>query len=359
MLVQLSEIRDSLACPRCRGPLRDEAAGLRCAQPSCGLADQAFPTVGGQPALIDFDHSILDRNELVANAGSSYTERRHGALVRAVWRLAFGYNHVAEAKVGQILADIKASTLRGRLLVIGGGAVGSGVQAMYDDPQVQVIGTDIYHSPHTTLIADGHRLPLADQSVDGVWIQAVLEHVLDPQQVVAEIHRVLRPDGLVFADTPFMQQVHEGAYDFTRFTVSGHRWLFRHFALIDAGTSGGAGLATLWSMRYLARAMTGSGRLGTLVQLAFCWLRFIDRWADPRDTADAASAVYFYGRKSPEPISPKDIVAFYDEQKTRRWRRSQPLPIQAGSPNRDYSVKDNVTPVADLIRLGNSDTASR
>ena len=71
MLVQLSEIRDILACPRCRGPLRDGAAGLQCAQPSCGLADQAFPMVAAQPALIDFDQSILDRAELLANAGSS------------------------------------------------------------------------------------------------------------------------------------------------------------------------------------------------------------------------------------------------------------------------------------------------
>lgn len=329
MLVQLSEIRDILACPRCRGPLRDGAAGLQCAQPSCGLAHQTFPVVAEQPALIDFDQSILDRAELLASAGSSNVERNDGVLARALPRILFGYNRVAEAKAGQILADVKTSTLPARLLVIGGGAVGSGVQAMYDDPQVQVIGTDIYHSPHTTLIADGHRLPLADQSVDGVWIQAVLEHVLDPQQVVAEIHRVLRPDGLVFADTPFMQQVHEGAYDFTRFTLSGHRWLFRHFALIDAGTSGGAGMASLWSVRYLARAMTGSGPLGTLMQLAFFWLRFIDRWAGPRDTADAASAVYFYGRKSLTPISPKDIVAFYEEQKTRHRHRDRPSPIQA------------------------------
>jgi ubiquinone/menaquinone biosynthesis C-methylase UbiE/uncharacterized protein YbaR (Trm112 family) len=329
MLAQLSEIRDILACPRCRGPLRDGAAGVQCAQPSCGLADQAFPIVAGQPALIDFDQSILDRAELLASAGSSNVERNDGVLARAVPRILFGVNRVAEAKAGQILADIKTSTLPARLLVIGGGAVGSGVQAMYDDPQVQVIGTDIYHSPHTTLIADGHRLPFADQSVDGVWIQAVLEHVLDPQQVVAEIHRVLRPDGLVFADTPFMQQVHEGAYDFTRFTLSGHRWLFRHFALIDAGTSGGAGLATIWSVRYLTRAMTGSGPLGTLMQLAFFWLRFVDRWAGPRGTADAASAVYFYGRKSRTPISPKDIVAFYTEQKTRYSRRGRPSPTQA------------------------------
>jgi ubiquinone/menaquinone biosynthesis C-methylase UbiE len=340
MLAQLSEIRDILACPRCSGPLHDGAAGLQCAKPSCGLADQTFPVVAGQPALIDFDQSILDRAELLASAGSSNVERNDGVLARAVPRILFGYNRVAEAKAGQILADVKTSTLPARLLVIGGGAVGSGVQAMYDDPQVQVIGTDIYHSPHTTLIADGHRLPFADQSVDGVWIQAVLEHVLDPQQVAAEIHRVLRPDGLVFADTPFMQQVHEGAYDFTRFTLSGHRWLFRHFALIDAGTSGGAGLASLWSVRYLARAMTGSGPLGTLMQLAFFWLRFIDRWAGPRDTADAASAVYFYGRKSPTPISHKEIVAFYEEQKTRHRHRDRPSPIQADQQRIAIPVKE-------------------
>jgi SAM-dependent methyltransferase len=340
MLAQLSEIRDILACPHCLGPLRDGAAGLQCAQPSCGLADQTFPVVAGQPALIDFGQSILDRAELLASAGSSNVERNDGVLARTVPRILFGYNRVAEAKAGQILADVKTSTLPARLLVIGGGAVGSGVQAMYDDPQVQVIGTDIYHSPHTTLIADGHRLPFADQSVDGVWIQAVLEHVLDPQQVVAEIHRVLQPDGLVFADTPFMQQVHEGAYDFTRFTLSGHRWLFRHFALIDAGTSGGAGLASLWSVRYLARAMTGSGPLGTLMQLAFFWLRFIDRWAGPRDTADAASAVYFYGRKSPTPISPKDIVAFYEEQKTRHRHRDRTSPILADQPPIAIPVKE-------------------
>ena len=104
MLVQLSEIRDILACPRCRGPLRDGAAGLQCAKPSCGLADQTFPMVAAQPALIDFDESIIDRAELLANAGSaceglSYEERSRGALARAVSRIVFGYNRVAEAKV--------------------------------------------------------------------------------------------------------------------------------------------------------------------------------------------------------------------------------------------------------------------
>ena len=43
--------------------------------------------------------------------------------------------------------------------------------------------------------------------------------MLDPPRVVAEMHRVLRPGGLLYAEIPFMQQVHEGAYDFTRYTL--------------------------------------------------------------------------------------------------------------------------------------------
>ena len=111
MLVQVPEIRDILVCPRCHGPLREVAAGLQCSQPSCGLSDHAFPMVAAQPAMIDFDESILDRAELLANAGSacadlSHEGRTRGALTRAVLRMIFGYNRVAEAKVSEFLAEL-------------------------------------------------------------------------------------------------------------------------------------------------------------------------------------------------------------------------------------------------------------
>ena len=118
------------------------------------------------------------------------------------------------------------------MVVVGGGANQHGLDRLYQDPSINVIGFDIYGSDLVQFIADGHSIPLASGSVDAVVVQAVLEHVLDPPQVVREIHRVLRPDGIVYAETAFMQQVHEGAYDFTRYTESGHRWLFRDFELI-------------------------------------------------------------------------------------------------------------------------------
>jgi SAM-dependent methyltransferase len=176
-----------------------------------------------------------------------------------------------------------------------------------------VISVDIFASPHTTFVADGHRLPLVDGSIDAVWIQAVLEHVLDPPAVVAEIHRVLKPDGIVFADTPFMQQVHEGIYDFTRFTLHGHRWLFRRFEVIDAGITRGAGTGLVWSIRYFIRALTRNSRVSTVLTLPFFWLRYADQLLDNGLSADGASGVFFLGRRSQLSISPRDMVGFYDE----------------------------------------------
>lgn len=45
------------------------------------------------------------------------------------------------------------------------------------------------------LMADGSALPLPDRSVDLVVFNQIYEHVVDPDAVLAEIRRVLRPDG--------------------------------------------------------------------------------------------------------------------------------------------------------------------
>ena len=143
---------------------------------------------------------------------------------------------------------------------------------------VRSLGFDIYASPEADFIADAHDIPLPDDSVDGVWIQAVLEHVIEPDRVVAEIHRVLRPGGIVYAEIPFMQTVHEGAYDFTRLTDTGVRWLFRWFERIDSGTVLGPGSALLWSITAVLTGLLRSPKAGKLLAtLLFFWVRFADK----------------------------------------------------------------------------------
>ena len=122
------------------------------------------------------------------------------------------------------------------------------VQALWGDPQIEIEGVDIYRAETVSVVTP--YLPYPNETFDGVWIQAVLEHVGEPWVVVAEIHRVLKKSGLIYAETPFMQQVHEGAYDFTRFTVLGHRYLF-DFEIIDAGEIGAETVCLVISLFYL------------------------------------------------------------------------------------------------------------
>jgi SAM-dependent methyltransferase len=142
-------------------------------------------------------------------------------------------------------------------------------------------------------IAGAHQILLADKSVDAVVIQAVLEHVLDPDQVVREIHRVLRESGIVYAETPLLQQVHAGAYDFTRYTSSGHRYLFRSFEEIAAAPAAGSGTQLLWSVDHLVRGLMRSELVGKLARVPFFWLRYLDRLIPTAFAMDNASAYYF------------------------------------------------------------------
>jgi hypothetical protein len=128
----------------------------------------------------------------------------------------------------------------------------------------------------------------------------------------------LRPSGLIYADTPFMQQVHEGAYDFTRFTLSGHRWLLRRFEEIEAGPVGGAGTVLAWSAKYLLHAMGAPSALAKAAQYACFPLRYLDGVGPARNRADASSGVYFFGRRSDRSVGPKDMIAYYAAQAERR-----------------------------------------
>jgi SAM-dependent methyltransferase len=223
MAVALSNI---VRCPRCRAPLQGLDKRPLCTNPDCRYAALGFPMAGDQPVLIDFEHSIFDRPE--GDAMPSVIPRDKGLRGR-MWEILDGSNPTSFENSRTMLRAMKACTADPVLLIIGGGVIGAGVDVFLRDPSVQIIATDVYASPNTQLVTDAHHLPFDDAVFDGVWITAVLEHVLEPQTVVNEIWRVLKPSGQVYAETPFMQQVHERAYDFSRFTASGHRWLCRHF----------------------------------------------------------------------------------------------------------------------------------
>jgi SAM-dependent methyltransferase len=317
----LNSLAPILRCPRCGGAVV-LTPSPRCGSGTCRYSEEGFPSSAGQPVLIDFDNSIFTPDVFVTETGTVIPRGEEGSRVgRFLDRLTYGTNHAAAAAVDQLVAGARAVSEHPRVLVIGGGSVGGGLAALYEAEGIEIVGTDVYASLNTVLVCDGHSLPFADASFEGVVIQAVLEHVLSPAVVAEEIFRVLKPQGVVYADTPFMQQVHEGAYDFTRFTMSGHRWLFRRFEEISAGAVAGPGIALLWSISYFVRALGLPRKVQALITALFFWVRLLERQAETRGALDGASSTYFLGRKGAAALAPRDIPAYYEAQRHARGTR--------------------------------------
>ena len=73
---------------------------------------------------------------------------------------------------------------------------------------------------------DGERFPFVNASFDSVLCNQVLEHVFNPNEFVAEIHRVLKPGGRLLLTVPFVWDEHEQPFDYARYSSFGLRALF-------------------------------------------------------------------------------------------------------------------------------------
>src|SRR5438445_219857 len=79
----------------------------------------------------------------------------------------------------------------------------------------------------------------ATGSVGTIIAAESLEHVADPYRAVAEMHRVVRPGGMVIIAAPFIFPIHHEP-DFTRFTPEGLSRLLSVFPIATAYAQGDA-----------------------------------------------------------------------------------------------------------------------
>lgn len=101
-----------------------------------------------------------------------------------------------------------------------------------------IISMEYIQHPANSLRGDCLNLPFKDQSVDLILSQAVIEHVTDPSRAFEEMHRVLRPGGLLYAEIAFMQPVHQNPHHYFNVTPNGLRWLLRNWEILEEGTVG-------------------------------------------------------------------------------------------------------------------------
>jgi SAM-dependent methyltransferase len=69
------------------------------------------------------------------------------------------------------------------------------------------------------IIADIASVPVGNHCVDVVLCTEVLEHVPQPEVVLRESGRILKPNGLLILSVPFLYRIHADPYDYQRLTA--------------------------------------------------------------------------------------------------------------------------------------------
>ncbi len=116
---------------------------------------------------------------------------------------------------------------------------------------------DFCAGPGVDFVADVSALPFEDASYDIILSTQVLEHVREPQRVVSEMARVLKPGGHLFLTTPQSSPLHNLPYNYFNFTNLGLRILFENAALkVDKEEPQGGHFTLLaynlhWTMNFL------------------------------------------------------------------------------------------------------------
>ncbi len=144
--------------------------------------------------------------------------------------------------------------LKGRLMDFGCGAKPYKTLFTVDE----YIGVDFENPGHPHLneqidvFYNGKNIPFNDGHFDSVFSSEVFEHIFNPEEILTEINRVMKKDGLLLITCPFSICEHEVPNDFARYSSYSIKYLLEKngFEIIEQYKTGNSveTVCQLWVM---------------------------------------------------------------------------------------------------------------
>jgi SAM-dependent methyltransferase len=192
-----------------------------------------------------------------------------------------------------VIYDIGSQSARGRY------AFGS------PPPGARLVCVDIAAQPGVDIVADAHNLHMVeDNSVDCVVAQTMLMYCRNPERVISEFYRILRPGGVVCLNVAFVSADTGYPPVFQHLSVEGLEVRCATFDKIESGRNRGPASTMSHLLLDFAAILFSfnSKTLFTINKYVFSWLIF---WIKYFDIAIARYELarlfytesYFIGRK--------------------------------------------------------------
>lgn len=192
---------------------------------------ESYPLYQGRTPILFEDASwaesyIQASDNIKIEYSGEYLAKRSSCLSKIKEKLLQGCrNRESEKAFDNIFNNVSENAI---CLSVGGGPGRS---------HPKLINLNVGPFPNVEIVADAHNLPYADESVDEIYCEAVLEHLHSPITATQEMYRVLKKGGRVYSGVPFLQQYHGYPYHYQNFTLTGHAHLYESnkFKVLESG----------------------------------------------------------------------------------------------------------------------------
>lgn len=218
----------NLICLECRKKLDLDNEKLVCS--SCG---KVYQIIENKPHFLDNEVRILNQESSDALVSRLKVLFKKYPKFFSFLYYAFGASFVGKS-AKEAIKDIEHDKLIINL--------GSGIKRIND----RVVNIDFYPFDNVDIVSDISRLPFDNNSVDAVINEFVLEHVKNPEIIIGEIHRILKPNGLLYLAAPFVASFHSSPNDYYRWSKQGLRELLKNFKEKEVGIRCGPTSAMLY-----------------------------------------------------------------------------------------------------------------
>lgn len=119
------------------------------------------------------------------------------------------------------------------------------------DKYIGVDWSESLHSLTADVVANLNKpLPIEDNTADSVVSLSVLEHLCEPQTMLNEAFRILKPDGSLILQVPWQWWIHEAPYDYYRYTPYGLRYMLEKAGFAEIKIEPQCGFFTSWILKF-------------------------------------------------------------------------------------------------------------
>lgn len=141
------------------------------------------------------------------------------------------------------------------------------------------------HNSKADIVADLNKpLPINTGVADTVISLSVLEHLSEPQVMLNEAFRILKPGGTLILQVPWQWWIHEAPYDFFRYTPYGLEHMLKKAGFSDITVTAQSGFFSMWFLKFnyfSRRFVRGPKWLHFLILCVLVPVWYVNQWLAP------------------------------------------------------------------------------